>query len=157
MSCTGCFLSEKCWIFIPTARTKDTSWKFSYQLSILIREYCTVHKYIMLRHWLTPSSIKKLSFYVSCSTTWDLWSQAIKPSPSLWHDHFGSDFFNDSRTWETPSATHRKYSLEALEMLFCFVLMRSTKPVCFRSHSWSLQKALKEVHRLGFMVFGLVV
>jgi hypothetical protein len=87
----------------------------------------------------------------------DLWSQAIKPSTSLWHDHFGSDFFNDSRTLETTSATHRIYSLEALEILFCLVLMRSTEPVCFRSHSWSLWKALQEVHWLGFMVFGLVV
>ncbi len=28
--------------------------------------------------------------------------------------------------------------------LFCFVLMRSTKPGCFRSHSWFLWKALEE-------------
>ncbi len=28
--------------------------------------------------------------------------------------------------------------------LFCFVLMRSTKPGCFRSRSWFLWKALEE-------------
>jgi len=33
--------------------------------------------------------------------------------------------------------------------LFCFVLMRSTKSGCFRSHSWSLWKALEEEGCIG--------
>jgi hypothetical protein len=32
----------------------------------------------------------------------------------------------------------------AKEVCFCFVLMRSTKPGCFRSRSWFLWKALEE-------------
>jgi hypothetical protein len=37
--------------------------------------------------------------------------------------------------------------------------MRSTELGCFRTHSWSLRKALKEEGCIGFgfMVFGLVV
>jgi hypothetical protein len=40
-----------------------------------------------------------------------------------------------------------------------FVLMRSTEPGCFRSHSWSRWKALVEEGCIGFgfMAFELVV
>ncbi len=43
--------------------------------------------------------------------------------------------------------------------LFCFLVMRSTEPGCFRSFSWCLWKALDEegVHGLGSMTFGLAV
>jgi len=46
--------------------------------------------------------------------------------------------------------------------LFCFVVMRSTEPGCFRSCSWCHWKALEEgvgggVHGHGSMVFGLMV
>jgi hypothetical protein len=44
--------------------------------------------------------------------------------------------------------------------LFCFVVMRSIGPGCFRSCSWCLWKALHEeggVPRLGFMMFGLAL
>jgi len=49
--------------------------------------------------------------------------------------------------------------------LFCFVVMRSTEPGCFRSWSWCHWKALNEggtegrwgVHGIGSIVFGLAV
>jgi hypothetical protein len=44
--------------------------------------------------------------------------------------------------------------------LFCFVVMRSTKPRCFRSCSWCLWKKTSwqgGVHGLGSMMVGLVV
>jgi len=49
---------------------------------------------------------------------------------------------------------HSKYTLHAdLCMkegsLFCFVLMRSTKPGCFRLCSWCLWKALDEEGCMG--------
>ncbi len=42
--------------------------------------------------------------------------------------------------------------------MFCFVVMRSTKPGCFRSCSWCLWKALDEegwCMGFGSMTFGL--
>ncbi len=41
--------------------------------------------------------------------------------------------------------------------LFCFIVMRSTEPGCFRLCSWCLWKALDGggVHGLGSMTFGL--
>ncbi len=42
--------------------------------------------------------------------------------------------------------------------LFCFVVMRSTEPGCFRSCSWCLWKALDEEWMgFGSMTFGLAV
>ncbi len=43
--------------------------------------------------------------------------------------------------------------------LFCFVVMRSTEPGCFRSCSWCLWQALDEDGCIGFgsMTFGLAV
>jgi hypothetical protein len=39
--------------------------------------------------------------------------------------------------------------------LFCFVFMRSTKGGCFRLHSWSLLKALKEEGCIGLVFWRL--
>ncbi len=38
-----------------------------------------------------------------------------------------------------------------LFVLFCFVVMRSTEPGCFRLHSWSLWKALNEEGCMGLV------
>jgi hypothetical protein len=48
-------------------------------------------------------------------------------------------------TWAN-STGHTSLSMKqgSLFVLYCFVLMRSTKPGCFWSNSWSLWKALKE-------------
>jgi hypothetical protein len=40
-------------------------------------------------------------------------------------------------------------------VLFCFVLMRSTKPGCFRSCSWSLWKALDDEGCMGLVPWRL--
>ncbi len=46
-------------------------------------------------------------------------------------------------------------------VLFCLVLMRSTKPGCFKSCSWSLWKALKKRGALayfhGIWIYGIKV
>jgi hypothetical protein len=43
--------------------------------------------------------------------------------------------------------------------LFCFVVMKSTKPRCFRSCSWCFWGSFQQggVHGLGSTTFGLVV
>ncbi len=43
--------------------------------------------------------------------------------------------------------------------MFCFVVMRSTEPGCFRSCSWCLWKALNEEGCMGFgsMIFGFAL
>jgi len=41
--------------------------------------------------------------------------------------------------------------------LFCFVVIRSIEPGCFRSYSWCLSKALDEDGCMGSMTFGLAV
>jgi len=39
----------------------------------------------------------------------------------------------------------------SLFVLFCFVLMRTAEPRCFKSHSWSLWKALEEEGCIGLV------
>jgi hypothetical protein len=42
-------------------------------------------------------------------------------------------------------------SMKGEGSLFCFVVMRSTEPGCFRSCSWCLWKALDEEGRMGLV------
>jgi hypothetical protein len=47
------------------------------------------------------------------------------------------------------------YLWSKLVSLFCFVLMKSSKPGCFMSCSWSLWKALEERGCIGLVPWGL--
>ncbi len=53
------------------------------------------------------------------------------------------------------SSTSPIYLWRKVICLFCFALMRSIELGCFRSHSWSLWKVLKEEGRIGLVSWHL--